>query len=185
MSELKLSIRYARALFDFALEQKLEKIMMRDMEIVFKTCQESHELMQVLGSAIIKDTRKISIIDEIFATHIDAISLRYLSIIIKAKRASYIKGIAEQFVVMFKNHSNIKKAEIITAEPLDPSAREKIFALLEKQMASKIELEERVDEKLIGGFVLNVGDKQYDSSLLSSIERLKKEFKHNFYIKEI
>ncbi len=184
MSEIKISVRYARALFEFAIEHNIVEVIKNDMETVEQTCRNSFDLTTVFHSSIIKDVKKISIIREIFGKHINEVSLRYLEIITKAKRAYFIKGIATQYLHMYMNHIQMKKAHVVSASPLDDATRTRLISLLETQIKSKILLEEKVDESLIGGFILRVGDQQFDSSIKNKIERLGKEFDANYYVKE-
>lgn len=184
MSEIKISVRYARALFEFAQENNVLEIIKNDMELVANTCHQSFELISVFNSSIIKESKKSIIIKEIFGGKVNAISLKYLEIITKSKRAGLVPSIAKQFIKMYLDFSQTKKAHLISASPMDEEAKNRLVKMLEKQMGTKILLNEKVDEKLIGGFILRVGDKQFDSSIKNKVDRLKKEFEANYYIKE-
>ena len=184
MSEIKISVRYARALFEFAQENNILEAVKNDMELVAHTCHQSYELISVFNSSIIKESKKSAIIQAIFESKIDTISLKYLEIITRSKRAGLIPAIAKQFVKMYLDFSQTKKAHLTSAAPMDDASKNRLVKMLEEQLGTKIILKENIDESLIGGFVLRVGDKQFDSSIKNKVDRLKKEFDANLYIKE-
>jgi F-type H+-transporting ATPase subunit delta len=84
---------------------------------------------------------------------------------------------------LFKEFRNILPVKITTAQAIDGEIRQEILDLLKDAEHKTIELDEAVNEKLIGGFVLNLEDRQYDASLQKKISRLKKTFESNLYIK--
>ena len=95
-----------------------------------------------------------------------------------------LKEIAERFLLAYKQHKGIESAVVTTAVPLDSSLKEAIQAFVEKHVGGNVELTEKVDEKLIGGAVIRMGDKQLDASVLRQINDLKQTFNKNPYIKD-
>jgi F-type H+-transporting ATPase subunit delta len=70
------------------------------------------------------------------------------------------------------------RAYVVSATPLSEENKKKIISELETSTAGKIELHTKVDAKLIGGFVLTIGDRQVDTSISASLNRLKQDFAH-------
>ena len=75
-------------------------------------------------------------------------------------------------------------AVITTASGLDEDLRKKVLDLVRKSADSEIELIEKTNDKLIGGFTLQVGDKRVDASIAKQIKKLALSFNENPYIKE-
>ena len=71
---------------------------------------------------------------------------------------------------------------VVTAKPLDDDLRKEVMSYIEKQSNSKIELEEIIDESLIGGAIIRMDDKQLDASISSKLKSLKNQFSENLYI---
>ena len=92
--------------------------------------------------------------------------------------------IANKFVEVYKKQNNIETANIITAQKLDPKLRENILNVLKNRFQEKIELNEVVDDKIIGGSIIRVADKQLDSSVSSALQKLKHKFNKNLYIQD-
>ena len=120
MKEIKLASRYAKALFDFALEQKMLEQVKDDMDLVVAVCKQNRDFRLMLQSPIIFTDKKESIITEIFGKHIQKISYHYLLIITRKNRESLIDGIAKQFIEQYKEFKNMTTAELATAVEIDP-----------------------------------------------------------------
>jgi F-type H+-transporting ATPase subunit delta len=183
MKEIKLASRYAKALFDFAIEQDVLEQVKNDMNLVVSVCKQNRDFRLMLNSPIIFTDKKEAIITEIFGKHIQKISFHFLLIITRKNRESLIDGIAKQFIEQYKEFKNITTAELITAVQLDPKVKENVIALLKEQTNGEIELIEEIKEEMIGGFVLSYSDFQYDASIKKQIKELKKEFGTNLYIR--
>ena len=179
-----ISKRYAKALFDLALEMKILDRVNQDMLLVQSVTVENPEFKRLLASPTIPPGKKSEIIKGIFEKYLDKLSFRFLQLVVKKEREVYLRNIAENFTSLYKKFNNIATVKLTTAQPIDEQIRQKILTLLKDAIHKHIELNEEVDENLIGGFVLNLEDSQYDASLRKKINRLQKAFESNFYVKE-
>ncbi|HNS16250.1 MAG TPA: ATP synthase F1 subunit delta [Bacteroidales bacterium] len=183
MRERKIAYRYAKALFDYAVEEKILEKVNADMDLIGKVCAQNREFRLVLKSPIVHKRKKTAILRRIFQEHVTTETFTYLQIIAKKSRENYIQDIAVCFTELYLEHQNIKSATIRTAVPLDEPLRRKVIALLEEQTRARIQLNEEVDPELIGGFIINVGDQQYDTSIQRKLLLLRREFEGNIYIR--
>ncbi|OQX79494.1 MAG: ATP synthase F1 subunit delta [Bacteroidetes bacterium 4484_276] len=178
-----ISQRYAKALFELALEMKILDRVNQDMLLVQSVTVENPEFKRLLASPIIPPGKKSQIIKGIFEKHLERLSFRFLQLVVKKEREAYLQNIAESFISMYKKFNNILPVKLTTAQPIDDEIRREMLILLKDATHKKIELEEKVEENLIGGFVLNLDDSQYDASLRKKISRLQKAFESNLYVK--
>lgn len=178
-----ISQRYALALFNLALEMDKIDRMSSDMNLVLEVTRENPEFRRLLASPIIPERKKTSIIKGIFEKHLDPLSFRFLQLVTRKEREVYLENICEHFALLYKKHKNIITIEITTAYPIDDEIRTKIIDLIEDTQKKKVELTEKIDEKIIGGVVLRVDDKKYDASLRRQLLRLRKVFDKNLYVK--
>ncbi len=183
MKETKIASRYAKALFDFALEQKVPEQVKNDMDLIVSVCSNNKDFKLMLTSPLIYSEKKEAIIAEIFGKHIQEMTLQFLIIITRKRREAFIEGIARQFIELYKEYKNITTAELTTARELGSELREKVIAELKAQTKGEIELIEEIKEELIGGFVLSYKDYQYDASIKKQIKKLRREFDTNLYIR--
>jgi F-type H+-transporting ATPase subunit delta len=167
----------------FAKEQNALEAVAADMELIASTCHASEDLESMLKSPIIKTEKKVSVLNQIFSGNIGTVSQNFLKVIAAKNREAQIADIATAFVQLYKESKGIVIAEITSAIPLDEATRSKAVSLI-SSMGSEVELTEKIDKNIIGGFIIRVGDKQYDESVSSRLSAMKREFSKNTYIAE-
>ena len=175
--------RYAKSLLDLALEQGVLERAFKDMTLIGKTCQSSEDIVLMLKSPIIKGDKKLAILNEVFGNELSSISKTFIEIIIRKKREFYLADIAQEFINQYKQHKKILTAVITSANGLDDTLRKKVLEIVKNSVKSEVELVEKVNKDLIGGFVLKVGDNQIDASILRQIKNLRRSFSENPYVK--
>jgi F-type H+-transporting ATPase subunit delta len=116
---------------------------------------------------------------------VSTLTLAIFDILTKKNREPLLPAIAEQFHNAYNEFKQIGKATVTTAVPLDDALRAQVNALVQQlSKKNQVELTEKIDQSMIGGFVLNVGDRQIDASLKNKLKSLQVKFSHNPYIKE-
>lgn len=184
MAEAKLGRRYAKSLFDLSLEKGNTEAVYQDMSLIHQVCEENRALILLLQNPIIFPEKKTSILREIFQKKIDALTMRFLEIIVHKRRENQLLSITTEFIAAYLAYKGIEKAIVTTATGLDDKLRSEVIAMVKKSSQSNVELVEKIDKKLLGGFVLRVGDVQYDASISRSLKKLSREFLQNSYIKK-
>ena len=184
MADIKLARRYAKSLLDLALERNIVDKVYGDMQLVSNTITANRDLALLLKNPIVNTDKKNNIISALFSTKIDAVTMAFFNIITRKGRESYLEEIAKSFIDLYKTNKGIRIAHITTAIPLDAATRERIITIVKQTKGNQLELVEKVDKDLIGGFILRVGDEQVDTSISKELRNLKSEFDDNLYIKE-
>jgi F-type H+-transporting ATPase subunit delta len=174
MNESKITVRYAKALFSLAREGKEFELLKSDMQTLYMCTREIPELNLVLKSPVIKVSDKIRLFDETFRGTFSPVTLSFIKIVLERRREEYLEGISRYFLSLLKSIDGVQQAELVTAVPLNDMLRKSILNFIHERFNTKVELQEEVDEKLIGGFILRVGDQQIDASISSKLERIKK-----------
>ena len=176
MSELTVATRYAKSLIDLAVEQKSLEETKKDMELFSQTLKANYQLQAVLSNPIVAHSKKIKILEAIFGEKVSKVTDSFFKIMINKSRAEILYGTAKEFINQYNVIKHIVRAYVTSATPLSEDNKKKIVAELEAATGGGIELHTKVDANLIGGFVLTVGDKQVDTSILSSLNRLRQDF---------
>ena len=184
MKQTRATLRYAKSLFDLAIEQDILKKCKEDMQFVADTCARSKDLSLLLKSPIIKTDQKLSIFKEVLYDKMSEVSIRFVNIITNKKRESLLEGIANSFITLYKAHKNIESATVTTAFPLEETLRKEVTDFIKTYGETEVDLTEKVDEKIIGGAIIRMGDKQLDASVKKAIAELKQTFSKNLYIKD-
>jgi F-type H+-transporting ATPase subunit delta len=182
MIETKVAKRYAKSLIDLSSETGALDAVANDMKLLASVCDQNRDLAALLASPIINSDKKLSILKRVFSEKMNKLSLSFFEIITSKGREGYLEAIAKEFTRQYKEMKGIQTAVITSAVGLDDKLRKEVYDIIRKSADSEIELVEKVDKNLIGGFVLRMGDKQYDASIASDLKRLTRQFSANPYI---
>ena len=186
MKGTQVAVRYARSLFEFALERNELKPVYGDVVLLKRACEESKELRRLLKSPIVQTEKKEKVIALLFTGKVSALTLGFLLLLVRKGRESFMHPIADAFVEQYQDHSNILPVNVKTASPLSEEMRKEMLEVMKEYTDATVELSGSVDPELIGGFILSWKDKQYDASLSHDIEKLRRAIaKINLYVKEI
>jgi F-type H+-transporting ATPase subunit delta len=176
MKDSRIAGRYAKALFELAIEHNVLEQVNEDMILIFQICNNNRELKNVLDSPIIKFEKKINIFNEIFGNKINKISKNFINLIIKKRRDNNILQITKQFNNIYNDYKGIEVAYVTSAFELDKEQKNNIINLLAQHTNKQIKLVEKIDKSIIGGFIINYSNKIYDASILTKINTYKREF---------
>jgi F-type H+-transporting ATPase subunit delta len=181
----RVASRYVKSLLDLAVSQgSLDKVH-ADMQLLANTIDKSRDLELMLKSPVIRHDKKNSILAAIFKSKVSALTMAFVDILTKKNREPLLPEIAKEFHNAFNVYKGVGKASVTTTMPMDAKTRAEFEAIVKKLSNKKeVELEEKVDKDLIGGFILNVEDKQIDASIKNNLKKLKLKFSENPYIKE-
>ena len=186
MADSRATARYVKSLLDLAIERNVVEEVHRDMLFFRDVVAKSRSLDLLLQNPIIKHDKKLAVLKKLFAGKVHELTMSFFDIITRKNREPILASIAREFHNAYNQYKGIGTASVTTATPLDDKLRAEIENLVRKYSDKKqIELVEKVDPDLIGGFVLNVGDRQVDASIKSKLKTLEVSFSENPYIKEL
>ncbi len=184
MNLSKIGVRYAKALIELAAEKnKLETIHQDIVNVEQIIFDESTTLYEVLTNPIIKPSFKLHFIEKIFKGNVDDLTLNFLLLVIKKGREQYFDSIFRNFYNQYNELNKIKKVSITTVIRPDEQIVEKIKKLAQNFINSgyRIEITEHEDKSLIGGFLLEIDDYQFDASIKNKLQRIKSELSNTSY----
>ena len=176
MSELTVSARYAKSLIDLAGEQKLVDDVKNDMEFFRKTLKANPELTAVLANPIVSHLKKIKILEQVFLDKVAPLTIAFFKLMIDKGRGEVLYFTAQEYVHLYDIMNNIVEATVVSAVELSDDNKKQMIADIEQATGSAIKLKAKVEPSLIGGFVLTVGDRQVDTSILADLKQMKKDF---------
>jgi F-type H+-transporting ATPase subunit delta len=175
MNESRAAIRYAKATLDLAQDKKALEVLEADMRSIAQTLSESKELSDLLNSPVVKNSDKKNVLYEIFKGS-NQITVGLIDALTDNKRIGLLQQVAEKYLILNEDLKGQGVAFVTTAVPLTADLEKKILEKVLQLTGKKVEVKSTVDEKIIGGFVLRVGDLQYDASIASKLSNLKREF---------
>lgn len=178
-----ISQRYAKALFDLAVEMKNLEAVKKDIDLLEDVTHENPEFKGLLRSPIIPPGKKNSILTAVFKGKMEDLTFRFLQLVTRKEREVYLQDIGNAFIKLYKDHHNIITVKLTSPQPLDTSSKKELIKMLAAETHKTIDLVEETDDTLIGGFVLTMEDRKYDASIRHQLDKLKKAFDKNLYIK--
>lgn len=175
MSDSRAALRYAKAILDLAVENKVTDVLEKDMQNIVSTISGSIELREMLASPIIKGSAKKEALLTIFkGSH--KVTEGAISMLVENKRVSMLNEVASKFLILNEKLKGKEVAFVTTAVPMTAELEKKVLKKVIDLTGNKVAIENTVDESIIGGFVLRVGDLQYDASIANKLSNLKREF---------
>ncbi|MEY3367594.1 MAG: hypothetical protein RI973_749 [Bacteroidota bacterium] len=183
MSVQKIAGRYAKSLIDLSIEQnKLDRIL-EDVKVL-REVTDNRDFKLMLRSPVLKADKKRQVVNHLFQNQFDPLTLAFLDIMFRKGREAHLVEIASEFVAQYKRIKRISSVRLVSAAPLSKDTVDQIHKILEDSsvVEDTVDLQVAVNDKLIGGFTIELDDKLYDDSVAFKLAELKKEFKGNLYI---
>ncbi len=173
-----ISNTYAEALFELAVEGNKIDDLYAQIDMLEKLFSENPEFVNLLSHPHITQEEKIAALESTLKGRVDDEILGLLKIITEKDRAGEIEAIFENFRAKVYDHKKIGVVYVTSATGLNEAQRSKIEAKLLKTTGFKsLETHYSVDEKLVGGMVIRIGDRVVDSSVRSKIEKMTSELR--------
>ncbi|NER13219.1 ATP synthase F1 subunit delta [Leptobacterium flavescens] len=178
MAGTRAAIRYAKAVLSLAQDQKVTDAVNDDMKSIAKSFAENEDLRAILQSPVIKSADKRASLKETFSnTH--NITEGLLNILVDNKRIGILGAVAEKYSFLYDQLNGKEVAYVTTAVPLSGELEKKVLAKVKDLTGNEVSIENKIDESIIGGFILRVGDLQYNASIANKLSSLKREFINN------
>ena len=174
MNTNRVTVRYAKALFNLALEEKVAERVNKDMLLVGETANIS-DFRSFLESPVIVPSKKQSVFNGLFKGKLNNLSLRFFKLLTENKREIYLKSIARNYNDLYRKFYGIKSVQLITTFSIDDKLRKEISDIISVQFKTKVEMTEQIDKDIVGGFVLTVEGMQYDASVTTKLKDIKSE----------
>lgn len=182
MTESLAGNRYAKSLIGLSIEKDALEVVYKDMLLISTAVASCNDLDILLKSPVVKTDKKQEILTAIFGKNTTELTKQFLLLISSRNREALIGDIANAFVRQYKVIKKIIVTEVTSAVKLDAAQKEKILQLLNTEDSSSVEVIEKINPDIIGGFIVRVDDKQIDASISRKLDDLKQDFSKNQYI---
>jgi len=183
MKDTRVASRYAKSLIELAIEKGALEEIYQDMLLFSQLCDSNREFRLMLRNPIINHGKKRAILDKIFKGKVNESTIAIFDIITRKNREAILPSLAEEFIHQYRKYKNIDEVTVTTPVPLTPELREKLIGNIKQRTGHKVDLTEQVDPDLIGGFVLEIGDRMMDNSVKSKLKAMSYEFIDESYTK--
>ena len=178
MSGSRAAIRYAKAVLSLATDQKSAEAVNSDMKSITNAIAESEDLNQMLQSPVVRSSDKKAVLLAVFKDA-NVATTNLFDTLITNKRLPLLNEVASSYVHLYDELRGSQVATVTTAIPLTEDLKTKVLAKVKELTGKDAEVENIIDESILGGFILRVGDIQYNASISNKLDKLKREFTLN------
>lgn len=182
----RLAGRYAKSILDLAIEKNSLDAVYDDMQFLLSVCSMSRDFVTLLKSPVVNPDKKQAVFDAIAKGRLSYMTEAFIKLLIRKGRESFLPGILSSFVQQYKEYNKIHVVKLITASPVSEEVKNSIIKKVQAETGfEKIELNVEVDEAIIGGFILQVGDSLVDASISYRLNNIRRQFSNNDYVYNI
>jgi len=174
MSGTRAAIRYAKAILEIADSKGVASKVSADMTLIAATITGNSELTHFIQNPLIKTDIKKNVVLEVFA-NVNEVTQSLFHLLLENKRFEILEAIAVEYNKLFDIMNGVEIAKVTTAFPMDAALETKVLAKIATFSNKKVTIENTIDASIIGGFILRIGDKQYNASVANRLQVLKRE----------
>lgn len=165
--------RYAEALFQLSEEENITKEIYNELHDVVKVIKNNKELDNVLKSPLVAKNEKTQLIEALFNNKINNNLKNFLKILVEKGRISSLKSIELTFKELLNDKHNIIEGTVISAIALTEKQVKELEEKLSKKYNKNVTLENEVDQSILGGVLVRLGNTQIDGSVKTRLNNIK------------
>ncbi|WP_034042292.1 ATP synthase F1 subunit delta [Wocania ichthyoenteri] len=178
MAGARAAVRYAKAILSLASDKNIAEVVNNDMKLIATTIAGNKDLNSMLQSPVVKSSNKKAVLLEVFKGS-NAMTTTMIDTLITNRRLALLNDVATSYNRLYDELKGIQIAQVTTAIPLTDDLKVKVLAKAKELTGKDVEVNNIVDAEILGGFILRVGDKQYNASIGNKLNKLKREFTLN------
>lgn len=183
MKNIVLRRRYARAFFEYAIQNQMTEQGLADLELLSETLNSNRELRNILSQPFISKEKKETVIRKIFEGKISDKTLSFINLMLEKNRYEIISDIIIPYREIYNTYKHIAEVTITTAVKIDEPMQQKLIGFIKNKIDGDIKITNKIDKNIIGGFIINYLDYQYDRSIRNELNSLQSIFNENLYVK--
>ena len=181
MENYRINTNYAKALFLVASDEGVLDSVNDDMRFVSSTCADNHILNTVFANPVIREAKKSAILRDLFGEKVSKVSLLFMDFIVRKRRTVNLRGIADAFIEMYRDHKNIVLSHLVTASEPSDEIMKSVRSKVGEYTGRDVELQTSVHPSILGGLSITFDGNMYDARISTAVAKLRKEFSKNVY----
>ena len=186
MQNPRLAGRYAKSLLDLAVETNSLEVTLKDVQLLDSICRQSNDFIVMLRSPVIKGDKKYAVINAVVGNSLSDLTNRFLHLLMTKSRELNLPEITQAFIEQYNELKHIRTVNLTTAIKMDDKTKEMLLGKIAGFMSGdSIDLKEKVDASLIGGFVLEVGGQLFDASVKKKLSDIKSSIVDYSYVSKM
>lgn len=157
--------RYAKALLAYATECKAEAEVYEQAFALCRTLMQVKELQHALSNPVLDRTAKVNLLRTASGGAFHPVCERFIGLLFQQRRERYLLFILASFISLYRHEKNIYIGKLTTAVTLDKATEEHLRVMVSQAVKGTVEFDISVDEKILGGFILQFDNRYMDASV--------------------
>ncbi|MBN2211456.1 MAG: ATP synthase F1 subunit delta [Sedimentisphaerales bacterium] len=174
--EQNVAREYAQAVFEAAQATGALAEIGDELHSMGQIIRTQENLRCFLVSPVIDKQDKETALVRMFQGRVNGVTLSFLRVVARRRRLGMLGEVIRQFQLLMDEHLGIERGDVVTARPLDKKEQARLNEELSRALKTKIVLSHRVDQDIVGGMVVTVGDRRYDGSVRTKLKRFAAQF---------
>ena len=174
-----ISVRYARALLKYAMEQQAEDKVYEELRVLSQTFLDVPQLRVTLENPVLGDTEKQQLLIEAAGGKVDECLKQFLALVINHHRTAMMQFIVQSYITLYREAKHIIHSRLIVASAVSEATMQKMKSLVESKSKSKVDFDVTTDPSIVGGFVLEYDTYRLNASMQSQLRRMRSQLIEN------
>lgn len=174
MDQGRVSVSYAKALLDWAVDNNLVEEVYAQTECLLEFIDSNPEFLSLLNTPMASLTKKIEAISNILKS-CSPLLVKFVVLLVKNRREKQLRSAVLMFQTLYRKKQNIIKASVESAKEINEGSKKQIHNFLVNRFGGKVEVDFTIKPEIIGGFVLSIDNLMVDKSVKGEIEKLKRK----------
>lgn len=171
-----ISVRYAKALYEFASSANVEDKVYHELLTLKENYSKIQELSQAINNPVLPVNLKQNIIQEAAGGNVSAELKRFISLVLEQKRESVLIFMINSYCDIYRKHKNISIGKLVTAYPVADEVVNRIRNIVVNATHGSVEFVNSVEPSIEGGFIFEIGTYRLDASVATQMRRVKSQF---------
>ncbi len=167
--------KYSHALFMSTRQRGLVDEAYEQFSDLKTALEMDRSLLKFLGSPKVEEDQKLQLLRSVFGTRMEQLFVEFLAVLVRKRRAMYLIEVIDEFNRQVEVEKGISRVMVTTAVPLTPTEETALIAPLATKTGQNIELEKKVDARIIGGMVVVMAEKIIDGSVKHGLVQLEEQ----------
>ena len=168
----ELSKEYGEGLYALAAEEQLSQDLLAQMEMLARSFREEPAFLHLLSNMSLSKEERLGILEKTFRGQIHPYVLNFLKILCERGVMMEFSGCAQAYRALYNQEHQVLEAKVTTGAKMTDDQRARLIEKLQKMTGKEIQLSEQVDEKVIGGVLLEMDGKRYDNTVRHRLNQI-------------
>lgn len=169
----QLALKYAQAVYEVAAGKDMLSKVEEELQMVEKTIRAHEDLAIFFYHPRVSGQAKKETITKLFAQELESFVHNFLLLLVDKRREAALPAIITEYRKLANEARNIAEAEVITAMPLTTEEHSALMRKLSMVTGKNMMLKTRIDESILGGVIIKIGDKLIDGSVVRQLKMMK------------